>query len=678
MDQKTDVTKLWRTIKGIDGRAKREEENVAITFNGISFSSSKQLATKFNQQFNTSKLGRHTSSRETRVVTREAKRKSLEMAQSFTSDLVMKAIKSCRNSKAFGPDKLSIFHLKHLGPRAIEYITALFNLSVTTCQIPAIWKSSLIIPIPKPGKDTSQGTSYRPISLLCPAAKVMESLFLPTINKFLLPAQDQHGFRREHSTTSALLQLTTDIAGGFNQRKPPDRTVCVAVDLSAAFDTVCHNNLLSKINRSQLPPATARWLSCYMRGRQAKTCFRGVKSTSRKVNTGVPQGSKLSPSLFSFYIADMPRPTDPVKRVCYADDLTVWASGVHIPDLEVSLNNYLEELTTYLKDNSLLISAPKSSVTLLTPDTHQAKTHPDIFIEDSRLPLVKCPKILGVYLDPSLSFNKHSQYVAERVSGRNNILKALAGTSWGQQKETLLMTYKAVGRSIINYTAPVWSPNLHDTNYRKIQYTQNEALRIATGCHKMSSVDHLHTEAEMLKVREHSELLSAQYLARCLEPGNVCHPITTRAAPERRMKETLYTKHRNTVEPMMVKNDRKATLQALHTDAVDKAVRSQERNVVLDGRPPPISSSEKELYRRERSTLAQLRSGHCRLLGSYKSRIKKDASLNVCSDCGTSPHDVTHLFICPAHPTTMIPSDLWNRPTDIVRELNYLEARDPN
>ena len=153
------------------------------------------------------------------------------------------------------------------------------------------------------------GTSYRPISLLCPAAKVLESLILPTINKYLQPAPDQHGFRPDHSTTSALLQMTTDIAMGFNQRKPPDRTICVAVDLSAAFDTVCHNNLLSKINRSQLPPATARWLSCYLTGRQAKTCFRGVKSTSRKVNTGVPQGSKLSPSLFSFYIADMPRPT---------------------------------------------------------------------------------------------------------------------------------------------------------------------------------------------------------------------------------------------------------------------------------------------------------------------------------------------------------------------------------
>ena len=168
----------------------------------------------------------------------------------------------------------------------------------------------------------------------------------------------------------------------------------------------------------------------------------------------------------------------------------------------------------------MLISAPKSSAMLLTPDTHQVKIHPSIFIENSHLPLV--------YLDPSLSFNKHNQYVVERVSGRNNILKALAGTSWGQQKETLLMTNKAIGRSIINYAAPIWSPNLHDTNYRKIQYTQNKALGIVTGCHKMSSINHLHTEAEMLEVKEQSELLSAQYLARCMEPGNVCHPITTR------------------------------------------------------------------------------------------------------------------------------------------------------
>ena len=83
LDQKTDVTKLRRPIKGIDGREKREAENEAITFNGSSFSSSKQLAAKFNQQFNTSNLGRYTSSSETQLVTRETKGKSLEMAQTF-------------------------------------------------------------------------------------------------------------------------------------------------------------------------------------------------------------------------------------------------------------------------------------------------------------------------------------------------------------------------------------------------------------------------------------------------------------------------------------------------------------------------------------------------------------------------------------------------------------------
>ena len=59
-----------------------------------------------------------------------------------------------------------------------------------------------------------------------------------------------------------------------------------------------------------------------------------------------------------------------------------------------------------------------------------------------------------------------------------------------------------------------------------------------------------------------------------------------------------------------------------------------------------------------RSRLFLYSAGYCRLLDSYKSRIKKDASLNVCADCGTTPHDVKHLFICPAQPTTIITSDL--------------------
>ena len=120
-----------------------------------------------------------------------------------------------------------------------------------------------------------------------------------------------------------------------------------------------------------------------------------------------------------------------------------------------------------------------------------------------------------------------------------------------------------------------------------------------------SSVDHLHVQAEILMVREHSELLSTQYLARCLDPENVCCYITTRETPKRRMKEILFTRHRNTVEPMMLAVNRKATLQAIHTDAVNKAVNDHKKIIVLDDLPHPINDSEKYITRKERATLAQ-------------------------------------------------------------------------
>ena len=144
-------------------------------------------------------------------MSKDVKRMFLEEPESFTSGQVSSAIKNCRSSRAYDPDSFSIFHLKNLGPLASEHLTTLYNDSLKSYLLPSIWKTSLVILIPKHGKDSSQGTSYRPISLLCPAAKVLEALLLPSMNELLSPAKDQHGFRPRHSTTYALLQLTTDI-----------------------------------------------------------------------------------------------------------------------------------------------------------------------------------------------------------------------------------------------------------------------------------------------------------------------------------------------------------------------------------------------------------------------------------------------------------------------------------
>ena len=165
--------------------------------------------------------------------------------------------------------------------------------------------------------------------------------------------------------------------------------------------------------------------------RETSCNFGGTKWSTIIVRTGVPQGSKLSPLLFNYYIADMARPTPPVKRVCYADDITVWAAGPRSHSWSM-IKSYLREVGIYLKENSLSISAPKSIVAVFTPDKHQFQTHPVITLEDTQLPQERSPKILGVVMDPSLSFPEHCAYVSDRIAKRNNLLKSLAGSSWGR------------------------------------------------------------------------------------------------------------------------------------------------------------------------------------------------------------------------------------------------------
>ena len=199
-----------------------------------------------------------------------------------------------------------------------------------------------------------------------------------------------------------------------------------------------------------------------------------------------------------------------------------------------------------------------------------------------------------------------------------------------------------------------------------IQRTQNEALRIITGSHKMSSIDHLHSETKMLLAEDHLNLLSVQYLVHCLDADNVCHHITTLDHPPREMRETLFTRHNQTVVPLL-ENTKKASLQAVHTSFVNMT-----HNKVLSYRPPPISDEEIYLTRRQRATLSQLRSGHCKLLNFYKKRLNQTDS-SSCPDCGMDPQDVPHLFNCIAHPITLTLESLWDRPVKTIRELSFLD-----
>ena len=161
-------------------------------------------------------------------------------------------------------------------------------------------------------------------------------------------------------------------------------------------------------------------------------------------------------------------------------------------------------------------------------------------------------------------------------------------------------------------------------------------------------------------LQDHLKLRSVQYLVQCLDTENVCHDITKMDLPPREMKETIFTRHYQTVLPLLA-NNRKNTFQALHTSFVNTAIDNMKDNGVLNNLPPPIIDEETFLSGRQRTTLSQLRSGHCKLLYSHKKRLKQSDS-SSCPDCGMDPQDVPQLIDCTAHPNDLSPVYLWDKP----------------
>ena len=124
------------------------------------------------------------------------------------------AIKKTRSSKALGPDELAPLMLKKLGTNATAYIT-----EIKHSVIPGIWKCSREIPLLKPGKPTDQAKIYRPVSLLSPLIKLLETSMLRFVLESFSHAEHQYGFRKGHSTTTALCEIDDHIRTGRPQQK---------------------------------------------------------------------------------------------------------------------------------------------------------------------------------------------------------------------------------------------------------------------------------------------------------------------------------------------------------------------------------------------------------------------------------------------------------------------------
>ena len=226
------------------------------------------------------------------------------------------------------------------------------------------------------------------------------------------------------------------------------------------------------------------------------------------------------------------------------------------------------------------------------------------------------PKILGLTLDPKLTYNRHIDLAETKTRKTINILKILTPTKWDKHKKTILATYKAITRPLLEHASTIWSPNASETNIDKLQIVQNTALRIATGCTHDTNTQHQHDETNILPIHQHLQLHASQIRQKAQNPTHqlTIYPHTPRLKKQTTFNNTNYTTNIDT-HPNTVRQQHITTNSTqIHTSIVQTHLLQRNHKKLIHQHAPKISSSELSLPRETRRTLAQFRTNKCPIL----------------------------------------------------------------
>ena len=307
---------LWRYIK-----SKRQDENGVspLKENGQLHSDSRRKAEILNNQFCSV-----FTSEDTTNIPKLAGPPNTEMPKfEITVQGVTKLLEGLNGGKASGLDKLPNLILKNAAKEISPFLKIIFDQSLQTGKLPDDWVEANVAPVFKK-RDRHSPANYRPISLTCVCAKLLEHIICKQImshfseNKILTPVQ--HGFRSKHSCESQLLITTDEFIRNFESKTQTD---VVVLDFSKAFDVVPHQRLLHKLDHYGIRGTTLNWIKIFLTNRTQKVVVDGSSSESARVRSGVPQGTVLGPLLFLTYINDLPSTVSSQVRL-FADDCLLY------------------------------------------------------------------------------------------------------------------------------------------------------------------------------------------------------------------------------------------------------------------------------------------------------------------------------------------------------------------
>eukprot|EP01059_Diplonema_ambulator_P017982 TRINITY_DN3013_c0_g1_i8.p1 TRINITY_DN3013_c0_g1~~TRINITY_DN3013_c0_g1_i8.p1 ORF type:complete len:936 (-),score=211.40 TRINITY_DN3013_c0_g1_i8:107-2914(-) len=292
----------------------------------------------------------------------------------FTLSELDRQLAKVKARSAAGDDGVFNVMLQHLGEDGRRVLLELFNLSFSTGRFPNVWRSSLVIPVLKQGKDPTLVSSYRPISLTSCVCKLLERMIEARMT-FLMdcPASgveglhsSQAGFRAGRSTEEHVAAVVQEISDRWAEGKT---CLVLLFDLSRAFDRVCHDSLVAKMKAKGFPEMYTRWISAFLKGRTAKVRVGAVQGSRYKVRSGVPQGSVLGPVLFTLYLDDLARLLSDLADlgVVYADDVAAVVSGKTREELRQRAQAVLDLVEAWCEKWGMLLSTEKTKALIFGP-----------------------------------------------------------------------------------------------------------------------------------------------------------------------------------------------------------------------------------------------------------------------------------------------------------------------
>ncbi|KAG1713967.1 RNA-directed DNA polymerase from mobile element jockey [Nymphon striatum] len=446
--------------------------------------------------------------------------------QVFSLEELRRSLRASKDTSP-GPDSIHYQMLKHLPDCSLALMLNIFNTIWITGAIPSSWLEATVIPIPKPGKDHTDPSNYRPIALTSCICKTMERMINCRLTYFLetnnILTKYQSGFRRHRSTIDHLVKFETLVREAFVRR---EHLVAVFFDLEKAYETTWKYGILRDLFNSGLRGRMPIFINHFLTNRKFRVRVGTTFSDRFDLEMGVPQGSILSVTHFSLKINDI---VNHVKSgtqcFLYVDDLVVAYASKSISTIERHLQLSLNKIEKWTNENGFKFSSSKTvsmHYCLLTRPHHD----PQLRLGSSPIPLVNSTRFLGLIFDKKLNFLKHMQVLKSKCLRALNLLRILSNTNWGADRKVMLRFYRSLIRSKLDYGSVVYG-SARKSYLRVLDPVHNQGLRLSLGAFRTTPAESLYVEAYEPSLYLRREKLSLQYACRLrANPENPCYDVT--------------------------------------------------------------------------------------------------------------------------------------------------------